>query len=56
MAYHANIDLSVISKALGHTSPNTTLTYIREIDDQRIDQANSLLLDKFSGKKLQVIK
>jgi len=56
MAYHANIDLSVISKALGHTSPNTTLTYIREIDDERIDQANSLLLDKFSGKKLQVIK
>jgi integrase len=48
MAYHANIDLSVISKALGHTSPNTTLTYIREIDDQRIDQANHLLLNQIT--------
>lgn len=48
MAYHANIDLSVISKALGHTSPNTTLTYIREIDDERIDQANHLLLNQIT--------
>ncbi len=44
IAYNSNIDLSVISKALGHTSPNTTLTYIREIDDNRIDQANYRLL------------
>lgn len=43
-AYHSNIDLSVISKALGHASPNTTLTYIREIDDNRIDMANHNLL------------
>ena len=48
MAYHANIDLSVISKALGHTSPNTTLTYIREIDDERIDQTNHLLLNQIT--------
>lgn len=44
IAYHSNIDLSVISKALGHTSPNTTLIYIREIDDNRIDRANRDLL------------
>lgn len=43
-AYHSNVDLSVISKALGHTSPHTTLTYIREIDDNRIDKANHHLL------------
>lgn len=43
-AYHSNVDLSVISKALGHTSPNTTLTYIQEIDDHRIDIANHHLL------------
>lgn len=43
-AYHSNVDLSVISKALGHTSPNTTLTYIREIDDTRIDTANHHML------------
>jgi len=46
IAYHANVDLSVISKALGHSSPNTTLTYIREIDDNRIDMANKELLDR----------
>lgn len=46
IAYHANVDLSVISKDLGHTSPNTTLTYIREIDDNRIDMANKELLDR----------
>lgn len=43
-AYHSNVDLYVISKALGHTSPNTTMTYIREIDDNRIDTANHYLL------------
>ena len=49
MAYHSNVDLSVISKALGHTSPNTTLTYIREIDDNRIDTANKDLLRRISS-------
>lgn len=43
-AYHSNIELSVISKAMGHASPNTTLTYIREIDDRRIEAANSMLI------------
>lgn len=32
-AYHSNVELPVISKALGHTNPQTTLTYLREIDD-----------------------
>lgn len=44
MAWQSDVALPVISKALGHTSPNTTLTYIREIDDQRIDVANHTLL------------
>lgn len=51
IAYHANVDLSVISKALGHTSPNTTLTYIRDIDDQRIDRANRMLIEEISIKE-----
>lgn len=44
LAYHANVDLAVISKALGHTSSRTTQIYIRDIDDQRIDVANRQLL------------
>jgi len=47
IAYHSNIDISVIAKALGHTSPHTTLTYISEIDDSRIDSANEQILGKF---------
>ncbi|MBQ9230230.1 MAG: site-specific integrase [Prevotella sp.] len=47
IAYHSNVDLAVISKALGHTSPQTTLTYIRQIDDFRIDQANEQMLKSF---------
>ena len=43
-AYSANVDLPVISKALGHTNPNTTLTYIREIDDLRLQEANHQII------------
>ena len=39
-AYSANVDLPVISKALGHANTQTTLTYIREIDDHRVAAAN----------------
>lgn len=49
-AYHSNVELSVISKALGHSSPNTTLTYIQEIDDNRIDEANHHLLQNMFCK------
>jgi len=46
LAYQQNVDLSVISKAMGHTSTKTTLVYIREIDDNRIDTANHDLLEE----------
>lgn len=48
IAYQSDVELAVISKAMGHTSPNTTLTYLREIDDHRIDAANSRLLEKLA--------
>ena len=44
MAYSNNVDLAVISKALGHSNTETTMVYIREIDDNRIDMANHKLL------------
>ena len=54
-AFLNNIDLPIISKALGHTNTNTTITYIREIDDAPIAEANRKLLEKLhkptSGKK-----
>lgn len=47
MAYNANVDLPVISKALGHANPQHTLVYIRQINDKRINQANHQLLSQF---------
>ena len=47
-AYQHNIGLSVISKALGHANPNTTLTYLREIDELSLRAANMDLLKSFS--------
>lgn len=43
-AYEQNVDLPVISKALGHTDTQTTLIYIRGINDQRLEHANRKLL------------
>ena len=51
-AYKSNVELSVISKALGHTSPNTTLIYIREIGDERIEQANYDIIRQVKDKKV----
>lgn len=45
-AFRNNVDLPIISKALGHTNTNTTITYIREIDDAPIAEANHKLLEK----------
>ena len=43
-AYHNRVELPVISKALGHSSPQTTLTYLREINDHRLMEANSRIV------------
>jgi integrase/recombinase XerD len=46
IAYDSSVDLAVISSALGHTSPNTTLIYIREINNRRIAEANEKVIDR----------
>lgn len=48
MAYENNVSLPVISKALGHTSTQTTLIYIRDISDKRIDKANKELIQNMA--------
>ena len=50
MAYKRGVSLAVISKALGHSSPVTTLAYLKEIDDSAIEQANRRLLIEFNGR------
>ncbi|MBR4729017.1 MAG: site-specific integrase [Prevotella sp.] len=46
VAYNENVDLPVISRALGHTNPQTTLTYIRGINDDRLAQANHKIVSR----------
>ena len=48
LAFRNNVDLPIISKALGHTNTSTTITYIREIDDAPIAEANRKLLEKLN--------
>lgn len=51
VAFSNNVDLPVISKALGHTNPQTTLTYIRQINDSRLEEANKAILATLIEKK-----
>lgn len=46
LAYQSNVELPVISKALGHTNTATTMVYIKEINDLRLENANRLLIRK----------
>lgn len=40
IAYRMGVPLPVISQALGHTRPDTTMVYIRSIDDTLLRQGN----------------
>lgn len=44
MAYQENVDLNIISQALGHTDTQTTRIYIADIENRQIAQANHKIL------------
>ena len=44
-AFNNNVDMPVISKALGHANPRNTLIYIRQLSDEQLSAANHRLLD-----------
>ena len=46
LAYDLDTAVSVISKGLGHTSSNTTMIYIKGIDDTRLDEANERIVKR----------
>ena len=54
LAYSSNIDLPVISKGLGHSNPQTTLIYIREIDNEREDVANRVLINAIASLNIKL--
>ena len=41
LAYKSNVPLSVISQALGHTRPDTTMIYIRSLDNAQMQESNN---------------
>lgn len=49
-AYSDGVELPLISKALGHAKPSTTLLYIRARMDPRLAQANQVLLRQFGAE------
>ena len=51
IAYDSNVDLAIISKALGHANPQHTLIYIRQINDSRLYDANQQILKKVLDKQ-----
>lgn len=46
LAYENNVSLPIISQALGHANPKTTLIYIHEIDNKLLAEANKRVLNK----------
>lgn len=44
IAFHNNVDLPVISQAMGHTDTTATMIYIRELDSARMDEANRVVI------------
>lgn len=50
IAFQNNVDLSVISQAMGHTNTKTTMIYIRELDSARLDEANSIVINSLHEK------
>lgn len=50
MAYRQHVDLSLIAKALGHENPQTTLIYIRGLEDNQLAEANRELLRRLLDK------
>lgn len=51
MAHRSNVELPIISKALGHTNTTTTLVYIRELNDSYLVKANKKILQHVNKVK-----
>ena len=51
-AYKDGVNINVIAQALGHTSSETTRTYVRDLDGSQIFQANRKVLKGVKGRTL----
>ena len=53
IAYSNNVALPIISKAMGHTSTQTTLIYISEINNHKIEEANKSMMRSLLDRQRQ---
>ena len=51
IAYSHQISVNVIAQALGHASPNVTMTYIRDLDRETLFKANRKIIKEIKGIK-----
>lgn len=51
MAYKYQMDIGLISKALGHTKTSTTMVYIKHLFDPQLATANHRLLEEIKAEK-----
>ena len=51
MARDEGVSISVISTCLGHASEKTTLIYLGQINQEILDEANSLVLQSWKDDK-----
>lgn len=49
-SYKMGVHVGVISKALGHTNLQTTMNYIKELDNSEVEQANRSVIDMLGIK------
>lgn len=49
LAYKSDVPLSVISQALGHTRPDTTMIYIRSLDNAQMQESNNKVQRLIAG-------
>lgn len=52
LAYQQNVELNTIAKAMGHTNPNTTMVYIKEIDNSNIATANRKVMQLLGAEEM----
>jgi integrase len=50
LAYKSGVPLPVISQALGHTRPDTTMVYIRALDNDQMQEGNIKVQRLINGK------
>lgn len=52
IAASMDVPIDVISKGMGHTSEKTTRIYLRSLEWSKIDEVNSLIIERLYNKKM----